>query len=84
MTASPDRYRRGTHGWYDHTDQGIGMSERLDDEATARTRGNEIATELRASMRREGASEAAVRARVAALRVGYGRRDHPWGRFEAI
>ncbi|MGQ0846520.1 MAG: hypothetical protein ACT4QF_20550 [Sporichthyaceae bacterium] len=85
MTVSPEQHaRRDTLGWYVHTDQGVVLSRQWETEAEARADGNEIAAELRTSMRREHYTEPSIAVRVAALRVGYGIRVHPHGGFAGI
>lgn len=84
MTASPTQYTRDTTGWYCHTDQGVCLDGPYSTESEVRQAGNAVAAELRASMRRENYSERDIAARVRALRIGYGRKSHPHGRFEAV
>lgn len=86
MTASPDQFSRPTApAWYVHTDQGVMLAGPFDTEAEARTAGNDAAARLRAGMRRDRQfTEADVRARVAALRVGFGTTTYPHGGFVAV
>lgn len=79
--ASPQQYPHQVMHLYVVTDQGVVLGGPYDDEQTARAGGNQIAAELRASMRRERFSEAQVAERVRALRIGYGVRERPHGLF---
>lgn len=83
MTAGPHQFRPGEPAWYVHTDQGVVLAGPLPDEETARIRGNQVADELRASMRRDRYSERAVAERVRALRISRGVRQWPAGLFQA-
>lgn len=83
MTAGPHQYRWNIPAWYVHTDQGVVLAGPLPDELTARIRGNQVAAELRAAMRRERYSERQVAERIRALRISRGIRQWPAGLFQA-
>lgn len=83
MTAGPHQYRYDlAAAWWVHTDQGVVLAGPFPDEAAARAAGNEVAGRLRASMRQERYAERVIGQRVAALRVGRGTRQWPYGWFD--
>lgn len=84
-SASPEQFDvPRAAAWHVHTTDGLIVSGPHDTEDQAKAAGNEFAADLRASMRRENYSEAKIKARVAALRVGYGLATHPNGWFEPV
>jgi hypothetical protein len=72
--------------WYVHTTDAIVLAGPFAGEFAAQTACSRYAARLADSMRRDGgpSSPADVRECVARLRVGYGLRPKPHGRFEAV
>jgi hypothetical protein len=78
----PDR----VPAWYVHTTDSVVLAGPFAGEAGARMAGTRVAVRMAATMRQDGGSSSLtdVRARVAKLRIGYGLRPKPDGRFEAV
>jgi hypothetical protein len=72
--------------WYVHTTDSVVLAGPFAGEAGARMAGTRVAVRMAATMRQDGGASSAadVRARVSKLRIGYGLRPKPHGRFEAV
>src|SRR3954462_3945927 len=80
--TSPDR----VPAWYVHSAEAVVLAGPFGGEAAAQIACARYAAKLEESMRRDGGpcSAADVEACVARLRVGYGGRPEPHGRFQAV
>jgi hypothetical protein len=83
--AGPHQFPDRIPAWYVFTLDAVVLAGPFSAEAGARTAGARLAMRMAEAMRRDGgpAGPADIQARVGRLRVGFGVRPPPDGRFEA-
>jgi hypothetical protein len=84
--AGPHQFPDRIPAWYVYTSDAVVLAGPFSAEAGARTAGARIAMRVAEAMRRDGgpAGPEDIRARVEQLRVGFGLRPPPEGKFEAV
>jgi hypothetical protein len=84
--AGPHQFPDRIPAWYVYTDDAVVLAGPFSAEAGARTAGARIAMRMAEAMRRDGGASAPadIRRRVDRLRVGFGLRPAPDGKFEAV
>jgi hypothetical protein len=82
----PRTYPERVPAWYLHSTEGVVLAGPFAAEAAARVARVRFAARLGDAMRRDGgpSSAADVEACVAKLRIGFGIRPEPHGRFKAV